>query len=145
MPVPGLRLFVDACVTTNLVVAKDQDRVASHGFLQLGMKITTCTPSLICRAYPGFAFRCVHTRPQNSRTNAFVGQDLLQSGSNIVLLGVDGKHLAPAAFGQFLLDFLDQFSFFRIKLFFGKVARLGNDECNIALELLIELLAIQSP
>jgi hypothetical protein len=39
MPVPGLLLFVDACVTPILVVAKDQDRVASNGFVDKHRKI----------------------------------------------------------------------------------------------------------
>jgi len=74
---------------------------------------------------PGFAFRRIHARPQNSCPYAFSAQDPMQPGSNVVLLRVHGEHLAAAAFSEFLLDLLDQFPFFGIQLVFWKVLRLA--------------------
>ena len=105
------------------------------GFDQLGMRDYDLHAFLDLSRIPGFALRCVHARPQNCRANAFVAQNPLQPGRDVVFLRVHREHLAAAPFSEFFLDLLDQFSFFGIKLLFRKIPCLRNDESNIALQL----------
>ncbi len=92
---------------------------------------------------PGLAFRRIRARPQNSRPDAFVAQDALQPGSNVVLLRVHGKHLAAAAFGKLLLDLLDQLPFLGMQLVFGKISCFRDDESNVVSNFGIKFRAIQ--
>src|SRR5882762_11872437 len=92
---------------------------------------------------PGFALEGIHTRAQNCRVASFVASNSQKPRGDVVLLRVHRAHVASASFGKFTFDLLDQFSFFRIELFFRKIARLCNDESDIVLDVWIELRAVQ--
>src|ERR1700723_2657746 len=94
---------------------------------------------------PCLALGRVDARSQNGRAEPFIPQDSLQSGGNVMLLGVYRKDLAPPTFRQFLLDLFDQPAFFGRDMVFGKVAGFRNHESHSALEFRIELSAIQRP
>src|SRR5882672_3059524 len=110
----------------------------------LGWQMTTCTPSLICLAYHASLFE-VSTFPQNGCADAFIAQDSLQPGSDIVFPRIYRKDLASASFGELLLDFLQESSFLGIAGVFGKIASLGDDKWNLALKVRVELRAIKCP
>jgi hypothetical protein len=61
-----------------------------------------------------------------------------------MLLGVYGEDLATASLCQLFLDFFDQSAFLGIDAFLGKVTRFGDNKSHFALELRIELGAVQS-
>src|SRR5260370_486600 len=92
---------------------------------------------------PGLALGRVHTRSQDCSAEPFVTQDSLQSGSNVVLLGVHGKDLTPPSFRRFLPDLLDELAFLGIDTVIGKVAGFCNDESDLAVEFGIELSTVQ--
>src|SRR5580698_8764951 len=94
---------------------------------------------------PCLALGRVDARSQNGRAEPFVAQDSLQSGGNVMLLGVYRKDLAPPSLCKLPLDLFDQPALFGRNMVFGKVAGFRNHESHFALEFRIELSAIQGP
>src|SRR5450759_4340050 len=83
------------------------------GLDQLGMADDDVDPALQLLAVPGLAFMSGHAGPEHATANPLGSQQLLQSCRYVVLVGVDGEHLALTAAGKLGLDLPDKSVFFR--------------------------------
>jgi hypothetical protein len=107
------------------------------------MRNDDLNPLLDLPGIPGLAFRGVDVGAQDSSSDTLTCENSLQPSRHIVLLGVNGKHLAPSAFGQFLLDRVDQTSFLRIKAVFGEILGFSDNEPDLAAEFGIKFRSVQ--
>src|SRR5271165_3559593 len=98
------------------------------GFDQLGMADDDVDPALELLAVPGLTFMSRDAGPEHASTNSISPQQFLQPCRHVVLVGVDGEHLALAAAGKLGLDFLYESSLFGINLALIQVLRFRNDE-----------------
>ena len=76
------------------------------GLDQLGMADDDVDAALQLLAVPGLAFMSGHAGPEHAGANPLGSQQLLQPCRHVVLVGVDGEHLAFAPAGKLSLDFL---------------------------------------
>src|ERR1035438_338288 len=86
------------------------------GLDQLGMADDDVDSALQLLAVPGLAFMSGHAGPEHASANPLGSQQLVQTGVNVVLAGVDGEHLTFTPARKLSLDFLYDSSLFRISL-----------------------------
>src|SRR5271157_4242767 len=98
------------------------------GLDQLGMADDNVDPVLQLLAVPSLTFMSGHAGPEYAGANPLGPQQLFQPCRHIVLVGVDGEHLALAATGKLSLDLLYESSLFGINLALIQVLRLRDDE-----------------
>jgi hypothetical protein len=113
--------------------------IIEPGFHDLGMTNRNIDSQAQVLAIPRFALMCWDIGSQDGHPEPFCTQETFQPRDDVMLCRVDGVNLAFATAYELGFDFADQRVFFRIRLVFVQVHRLGDDEALAALGLRIEL------
>src|SRR5271157_2327966 len=115
------------------------------GFDQLGMADDDVDSALQLLAVPGLAFMGGHAGPEQADANPLSSQQLFQPCRYVVLVGIDGKHLALTPTVELPLDFLNESSLLGINLALIQVLRFRDDEALALLRFRVIASSVERP